>query len=333
MTMEDQMFAYRRAITGIVAAFALTAMTGVASAEYPTKPVTLVAPYGPGGASDLAARAVSATIPGYLGNGVLVVNRTGVAGVVGSTFVAKGRKDGYTVLLSRVGSQAAVPAINRKIPYKWDEFTFLGLLEKNPFVLCVTAGSPYKTFADLVAAIKGGKKLKYSTAGVGTLLHVAVIMLLDDLKLPANALVHVPFKGGGKAAAAVAGGHADIIFQNLSGVISHIQGKKIRALAISTPERAPTIPDVPTVAELGHPGLEAVVGWSGIWGPKGLPKEVTDKWVMALEKLSKDKAWNKMAKGLGSIPAIMKPEPTKEFVKNQYLKFKDVAERLGLVIK
>ncbi|MBT3659442.1 MAG: tripartite tricarboxylate transporter substrate binding protein [Rhodospirillaceae bacterium] len=327
------MFSTRRALTGIVAAFALTAIAGAASAEYPTKPITLVAPYGPGGASDLAARTVSATIPGYLGNGVLVVNRTGAAGVVGSTYVAKGKKDGYTVLLSRVGSQAAVPAINRKIPYKWDDFTFLGLLEKNPFVLCVNAGSPYKNFDDLIGAIKAGKKLKYATAGVGTLLHVAVIMLLDDLRLPANALTHIPFKGGGKAAAAVAGNHADIIFQNLSGVISHIQGKKLRAVAISTSKRAPTVPDVPTVAELGHPKLEAVVGWSGIWGPKGLPKEVVDKWVGSLEKLKKDKAWNKLTKGLGSIPSIMPPAETKAFVKNQYLAFKEVAERLGLVIK
>ena len=327
------MLLHRRALVALAAAFALSAFAGPANADYPKKPVTLVAPYGPGGAADLAARAVSATAPGYLGNGILVVNRTGAAGVVGSTFVAKGRKDGYTLLLSRVGSQAAVPAINRKIPYKWDDYTFLGLLEKNPFVLCVTANSPYKTFDDLKKAIKDGKKLRYATAGVGTLLHVAVVMLMDELKVPAKSLTHVPFKGGGKAAAAVAGGHADIIFQNLSGVISHIQGKKIRALAISTPKRAPTVPDVPTVAEVGYPGLEAVVGWSGIWGPKGLPKDVVDKWVMTLDKLSKDKAWNKMTKGLGSLPTIMKPEPTKAFVKNQYLKFKDVAERLGLVIK
>lgn len=327
------MFSCRRAFLGALSALTVLAMAGTAVATYPTKPITLVAPYGPGGASDLAARTLSATVPGYIGNSMLVVNRTGAAGVVGSNFVAKARKDGYTLLLSRVGSQAAVPAINRKIPYKWDDFTFLGLLEKNPFVLTVNAASPYKTFGDLVTAIKGGKKLKYATAGVGTLLHVAVIMLLDELKLPADSLTHIPFKGGGKAAAAVAGNHADIIFQNLSGVISHIQGNKLRALAISTPSRAPTVPDVPTVAELGYPGLEAVVGWSGLWGPKDLPDAVRDKWVAALGKLKGDKAWNKLTKGLGSIPAITSPAETKAFVENQYLKFKDVAERLDLVIR
>ncbi len=327
------MFSRRRVMTGALTALSVIAFAGAAVAEYPTKPITLVAPYGPGGASDLAARTLSATIPGYIGQGMLVVNRTGAGGVVGSNYVAKSKKNGYTLLLSRVGSQAAVPAINRKIPYKWDDFTFLGLLEKNPFVLCLNANSPYKDFASLAAAIKGGKKLKYASAGVGTLLHVAVIMLLDELKVKPENLIHVPFKGGGKAAAAVAGNHADIIFQNLSGVISHIQGKKLRAVAISTATRAPTVPDVPTVAELGHPGLEAIVGWSGLWGPKDLPKDIQDKWVGALQKLKKDKAWNKLTKGLGSIPAISSPADTKAFVENQYLKFKDVAERLNLVIR
>ena len=148
----------------IAAGAALLAMAAAASADYPTKPVTMVSPYGPGGAADLA---ISATP-------VLVVNRTGAAGVTGSTTVAKGRKDGYTVLLARVGSQAAVPAINRKIPYKWDEFTFLGLLELNPFVLVVNAESPLTSLDDLKAALAGGEKPSYSSAGVGTLLHVAM---------------------------------------------------------------------------------------------------------------------------------------------------------------
>ena len=100
-------------------------LSSAAYAAYPTKPVTLVSPYGPGGAADLAARTLSGTAPSYLGNGVLVVNRTGAAGVTGSTSVVKGKADGYTLLLARVGSQAAVPAINRKIPYKWDEYCLL----------------------------------------------------------------------------------------------------------------------------------------------------------------------------------------------------------------
>ena len=305
----------------------------VALADYPTKPVTLVSPYGPGGAADLAARTVSGTAPSYLGNGILVVNRTGAAGVTGSTSVAKGRKDGYTLLLARVGSQAAVPAINRKIPYTWDEFTFLGLLELNPFVLVVNADSPYQTLDDLKKALQSGEKLSYSSAGVGTLLHVAMVMTLDEFGLPQDSMKHVPYKGGGKAAAALVGGHVDAMFQNLSGVIGNIQAGKLRALAVTTPQRVASIKDVPTVSEAGYPGLETVVGWSGIWGPPGLPDEVTDKWVGVMGKLKEDKAWLKLTRGLGSVPYIQSPEDTRMFVQKQYEAFRELTERLGMTIK
>ena len=309
------------------------AMAASVSADYPTKPITMVSPYGPGGAADLAARTLAGTVPAYMGNAVLVVNRTGAAGVTGSTSVAKGRKDGYTVLLARVGSQAAVPAINRKIPYKWDEFTFLGLLELNPFVLVVNAESSVESLDDLKAALEGGEKLSYSSAGVGTLLHVAMNMVLDQYGMGPDAMKHVPYKGGGKAAAAVVGGHVDMMFQNLSGVISHIQAGKLRAIAVSTPERVASLPDVPTVAEAGYPALETVVGWSGVWGPPGMNQEAVDKWVEVLGKLKEDKAWIKLTQGLGSIPYVRSPEDTRAFVEKQYNAFRTLTEKLGMTIQ
>lgn len=334
------MFHFKPTVRSSAAALALAAMAAVAAlaagpaaADYPTKPVTLVSPYGPGGAADLAARTLSATAPGYLGNGVLVVNRTGAAGVTGSTSVVKGRKDGYTLLLARVGSQAAVPAINRKIPYRWDEYTFLGLLELNPFVLVVNADSPYRNLDDLKAAVAAGAKLSYSSAGIGTLLHVAMVMTLDEFGLPQEAMKHVPYKGGGKAAAALVGGHVDAMFQNLSGVIGNIQAGKLRALAVTTPKRVLSINDVPTVAEAGYPNLQTIVGWSGIWGPPGLPDEVVDKWVAVLGQLKTDAAWNKLTRGLGSVPSIRAPAETKAFVKAQYETFKELTERLGMTIR
>ena len=322
----------RKAVSILIGAATLAA-SGIVLAEYPTKPVTLVSPYGPGGAADLAARTLSATAPGYLGNGILVVNRTGAAGVSGSTTVAKGKPDGYTMLLARVGSQAAVPAINRTIPYAWDEFTFIGLLELNPFVLAVSADSPYNSLDDVKAAIEGGADLSYSSAGVGTLLHVAMVMTLDQFGMGADAMKHVPYKGGGKAAAAVVGGHVDMLFQNLSGVISNIQAGKLKALAVTTPERVLSIKDVPTVSEAGYPELQAVVGWSGLWGPPGLPDEVVTKWVGVLDKVSEDKAWLKLTKSLGSIPYVQPPAETKTFVEKQYLAFKTLTEKLGMTIK
>ena len=322
-----------RMLVCAAAGAACLALSGAALADYPAKPVTLVSPYGPGGAADLAARTIAGTAPAYLGQAVLVVNRTGAAGVTGSTTVAKGRPDGYTLLLARVGSQAAVPAINRKIPYTWDEFTFLGLLELNPFVLVVNADSPIQSLDDVKAAASGGEKPSYASAGVGTLLHVAMVMVLDQFGLPQDAMKHVPYKGGGKAAAAVVGGHVDMMFQNLSGVIGNIRAGKLRALAVSTPERVAAIPDVPTVAEAGYPALETVVGWSGVWGPPGMDRAAADKWVEVLGKLKDDKAWNRLTRGLGSIPSVRGPEETRAFVENQYEAFRTLTEKLGMTIR
>lgn len=325
---------HRRRITRLVATIAAAmVLSGAVSAEYPTKPIKLIAPYGPGGASDLAARTLSSSVPAYLGNAMIVTNRAGAAGVTGSTYVARGRPDGYTLLLARVGSQVGVPAINTRIPYKWNDFTFLGLLELNPFVLVVNPEGRFKSFADLEKAVKAGDKVSYSSAGVGTLLHIAVAVFADALGADFNRLKHVPYKGGGKAAAAVVGGHTDISFQNLSAVVGAIQSGQLRALAVTTKERFKAIPDVPTVSELGHPKLEAIVGWSGLYGPPGLPEEVVAKWVDVLQKVKEDKSWNRFTTRLGSIPAISSPAEMESFARAQFDTFRDITSRLGMTIR
>ena len=316
-----------------IAAVATVGVIGSAHAEYPDKPVTLVVPYGPGGAADLAARIIGNEAPEYLGNNVLVVNQAGAGGVVGSTMVFSAPKDGYTLLMSRVGSQATVPAMNETIPYKWDDYTMLGIVETNPFAIAVKADSPYKTFADLAAAIKGGERLTYSSAGVGTLLHMAVLITLDDLGVDADALIHVPFKGGGAATTAVVTGNADFIFHNLSGLIGPIQSKQMRALMVTTPDRVAKLPDTPTAEEVGHPGLGAVIGWSGIWGPKDMDEAAAAKWVSTIDSLSKDESWLKATTDLGSIPSIMSPDDTKVFVEKQFNSFRKVADKLGMVVR
>lgn len=313
---------------GIGALSALAVCLPAMAADYPSRPITLVAPYGPGGASDLHARVVAGTATAYLKQAVLAVNKTGAAGVVGSNFVVRAKKDGYTLLSARVGSQAGVPAFNPSIPYKWDDFTFLGLTERNPFVLVVNSKSPIKTFKEFEAAIKGGKLKSYASAGVGTLLHLATLVMADDMGVDPNSLTHIPYKGGGKARAAVVGNQVEFLWQNLSGVIGAIRAGQVRALAVTTKKRVASVPDVPTVSELGYPNMETIIGWSGIFGPPGLPKPVVDKWVDVLASLKKDKAFNKLIKNLGSIPDIRSPDATKEFVKNQYETFKKVVAKI-----
>jgi tripartite-type tricarboxylate transporter receptor subunit TctC len=322
-----------RFLSAVFAFVSVVTISNPAQAAYPSKPVTLVSPFGRGGAADMAARALSEAAPEHLGKAISIVYRTGAAGATGSNLVAKSKPDGYTLLLARVGPQATVPAIYRKLPYKWDDFTFLGLLEQNPFVLTVNANSPYQTFDELKKALQKGKRLSYSSAGFGSLLHLGVLVLLDDLGLKPSTLKHIPFHGGGKAATAVVKGDVDILFQNLSGVIGRIQKGKLRALAVTTKERVPLLPNVPTFAQLGYPNMELIVGWSALYGPKNLPEEVTDKWRAVLQSIAKDQSWLITTQSLGSIPMIMNPSNTEEYVKKQYNTFKEVTQRLGLTIE
>lgn len=308
--------------------------TTMAQADYPTKPVTLVAPYGPGGASDLAARTLSAVAPNYIGQPVVVINRTGAGGVVGSTFVARSKADGYTLLLSRVGCNGVAPAINTKTPYTWDGFTFLGLLELNPVVYVVQSESPFKSLGDVVAAIKKSPgKYSYSTSGPTTILNMGFQKLLGDAGLASGAVKMIPYKGGGGAKTALLGGHVDFLCINLSTVIDQVQAGKLRALAVTTPERFQMIPDVPTVKEAGYPELEVIIGWSGLWGPPKLPDDVVNRWTAALQQVSKDKAWDKMTRSLGSMPYIKPPAETEAFVKKQFMVYRELGEKLGLLIK
>ena len=321
----------------VVAGAALAVLSSTAyAADYPSKPITLVAPYSAGGASDMASRTMASVLPSYLNQPVLVVNRTGAGGVTGSTFVNKAKPDGYTLLLARIGSQSVSPAMKANIPYKYDDFTMLAVIELNP-VICATASSkPYKTMKDLIDAVKAKPgELSFSSAGVGSMLHVAVPLVLSlmDVKNPKDAMNHIPYKGGGAAATAAVGGHVDLVCTNSSALASHIAGGKLRPLMITTKERQAVAKDAPTARELGFPQIEVLVGWSGIYGPPGMDPAVAKKIRDALQLVKKDKAWNKSTKALGSVPHILDEAETKKFVDDQFTAFNTLVSDLGMKIE
>ncbi len=312
------------------------AATAAQAANYPKKPITLVAPYGAGGASDMASRTMASVLPKYVGQPVMVVNRTGAGGVTGSTFVNKSKADGYTLLLARIGSQSVSPAMKVNIPYKYDDFTMLAVIELNPVICATAASKPYKTMKDLIAAVKAKPgELSYSSAGVGSMLHVAVPLVLREMgvKDPKNAMNHIPYKGGGNAATAAVGGHVDLVCTNSSALSGHIAGGKLRPLMITTKERQPVAPTAPTARELGFPKVEVLVGWSGIYGPPGMDAATAGKLRDAFQKVKKDKAWNKFTKALGSVPYILDGPGTKKFVDDQFNAFSSLVNELGMRIE
>jgi tripartite-type tricarboxylate transporter receptor subunit TctC len=219
-----------------LSALMVVAAMPVAADQYPDKPVLVVAPFTAGGDSDLAARNLTAMFPKYTGQNGVVLNKVGASGAIGSEYVKKAAPDGYTLLLARVGSQATLPALKPDLTYKWNDFTFLGLLELNPYVCAVRADSPYKTFGELVEGIrKNPGKLKYSTAGVGTIHEMGPQMLFDILNLGKDGGIQIPYKGGGDATVALMSGEVDLNCTNLGTALSFIKSGQLRALMTTTP--------------------------------------------------------------------------------------------------
>jgi len=318
----------------VMAAAAAAFISSAWAGPYPERPVTLVVPFAAGGDADLAARNLAPVAQRLLGQPVVVANKAGASGAIGSQAVRDAAPDGYTLLVARVGSNAVLPALKPDLGWKWDDFTFLGLLELNPFVCFVNADSPYKSLGDLTRAIKANPgKLNYSSSGAGTILHLAPLMIFQSLGLGEDAAVHVAYKGGSEAALAVISRNVDFSCGNLTSTLGLIRGGKVRALVTTTPERVKDIPDVPTAREAGYPELEAIIGWSALYGPPRLPREVVARWADALASAAKDPARLAGEERIGSIPRVLPPEETRRYVGDQVRAYEKLGRQLHLELK
>ena len=204
---------------------------------------------------------------------MVVVNKPGAAGVLGTTVAFRSKPDGQTLLIGRVANAAIIPALNKTIQYKWDSFVFLGLLDLNPLVVVVHRDSPYKTLRDLADAIKANPgKLTFSMAGALNIQEIASYMLLHAVGLGKDGAVSVlPFQSDAAGKNAILGGHVDFGAINLAAAFDQLgEGGKLRALAVTTDKRLPKYPDIPTVREAGFPELENILGWNARHGIKGL---------------------------------------------------------------
>lgn len=321
-------------LTCLTAVLLIFAPFAAVAQQYPVRPLLIVAPFSAGGDSDLAARNLAAVLPKYIGQNVVVINKVGASGAIGSEYVKNASPDGYALLLARVGSQATLPALKPDLSYKWNDFTFLGILELNPYVCAVRAEAPYKTFGELVEGIrKNPGKLKYSTAGIGTIHEMGPQMLFDAQKLGKEAAIQIPYKGGGEAATALVGRHVDFGCSNIGTVLGFIKAGQLRALVTTTPERYKEIPDVPTAKEAGFPMLERIIGWSALYGPPRMDAKLVRFWGDALQKVARDTQWVGATERIGSVPRIMSPADTAKFVKEQYDTYDRLGKSLGIVLK
>ncbi len=323
---------FNRTLAGCLAGCALTATAQ--THPYPDQPVTLVIPFSPGGDADGAARALAMVAQKALGQPLVPVNRAGASGGIGSIAVRNAKPDGYTLLIARVGPQAVLPALQSTAGYKWNDFTFIGLLELNPYVCVTRAESPIKTMKDLVDSLRARPgKLNYSTSGPATILNFGPQLLFDVLKLGKDAAVQIAYKGGGEAALAVLSGDVDFSCGNLSSMMGNIKGGKLRAFVTTTPERVKDLPDVPTARESGYPQLEAIVGWSALYGPPGMSKELVERWAATLNTAAKDPQWITATEKAGSIPRVLSPAETEKFAAEQYAVYERLGRQLQIELK
>lgn len=318
-----------------MALLAAGAVGAYAGDAYPNRPITVVAPYSAGGDSDLAARNFAAAAEKALGTPVIVVNKPGASGLIGSEFVKNAAPDGYTLLLARPGSQAILPAIlPSKTRYKWDDFTFVGLLELNAYGCFVKGSSPYHDFKEFAQALKtNGAQMNYGTAGVLTTNDMGPRQLFKELNLGATVPTQLPYKGTGEATVSLMGGQSQFACGSVGSFIPMLKSGQLRALMVTTPQRLAWLPDVPTAREVGVPSMEGITGWSGIYAPRGTPPEIVKKLADAMATFAKDERWLKGTENTGSVPFLKGPEETRKFAHDQYALYRSLGESLAIIDK
>lgn len=332
MAIRATMWRPLAAATWLVASLALA---GTSAAQgYPQRAVTLVTPFSVGGDADLAARNLAAVAQQYLGQPLVVLNRAGANGAIGSQYVKDADPDGYTLLMARVGSQAILPALQPSLAYRWDDFTFLGLLELNPYVCAVPQKSPYRTLSELIAAIRAKPGvLNYATTGPATVLNLGPQLLFDVLGVSATAAMPITYKGSGEATLAALSGQVDFVCTNYAPISGPLHDGRLRALVTTTPQRLQSLPDVPTAKEAGFPQLEVITGWSALYGPPRMAPQAVRKWAEVLRGVSSDRAWNDGTRRLGSVPDVRAAGPTREFVQAQVQVYEKLGRATGISLK
>jgi tripartite-type tricarboxylate transporter receptor subunit TctC len=306
----------------------LALLTGVVEGQtYPSRPIRLIVPFPPGGSNDIVARMVATQLGERLGQQVVVDNRGGAGGVLGSDLAAKSPPDGYTLLLISV-AYAFGPALYKNLPYDPERaFAPVGILGSGAAALTVHPSLPVNTVQELIALAKAKPgTLNYASAGVGSLQHLACALFMIQAGID---VVHVPYKGGGPAMADVIAGQAQIVMPSLIQVVPHIKSGRLRVLGTSGTRRSAVLPDVPTISESGVPGYEAH-NWWGILAPAGTPAPVVEKLHKDLTSVLSSRETEKRFETEGAEVVRMTPAEFGRFISAELVKWSRVAREVGI---
>ena len=311
-----------KAIRCMLAACLLAAAAS-AQAAFPERPITLVVPYAPGGSADALARVLAVRVGEKLGTSVIVDNKPGASGTIGASFAAKAAPDGYTVLYDAT-PYSINPHLFPRMPYARNALQPLALVSLAPNIVIVRAESPVKNVKDLVdrAKAKPGK-INFASGGSGTVQRLAAELLRQRLGLD---MVHVGYKSGGPAIVDVMGGQVDFMFSTIAASYPLVSSGKLRALAVSSPQRSARLPEVPTLGETIAPGYEAYE-WNGLLLPAGTPASIADKLHKAVVEVLKDDEVKRRFVDVGVQPIGSTPSEFADFLKKEDAKWAEVIRK------
>ena len=295
-------------------AFCTVSPSAMAQAAYPSKPITLVVTYPPGGGADAMARLIAPKMGEALGQTIVIENKPGAGGQIGAAAVAKSAPDGYTLMLD-ASSFSVNPSLYPKLPYDSSKaFQPVGVVALFPNVVLVNANFAAKSIADLIAAAgKTKDAVSYASSGNGSAQHLAGALFESAAKVD---MVHVPYKGGGPALNDVISGQVPLIFGNLASTLQHVQSGKLRALAVTSGKRSPILPDVPTLNESGLRGTE-IYEWNAVFAPSNTPEPVMKKLSAAFQQALESPEVKARVAQLGGEIQKGTPEQAKKFIEQQ----------------
>jgi len=317
-----------KVIARVLSGLALVCAAGLSAAQgYPDKPIRLIVPFPPGGGTDVLAREAALKVAKNTGWNIVTENRPGSGGNIGVDAVAKSAADGYSLVLGQTSNLAINPTLYAKLPYDPEkDLTAIGLVADAPLVLVVPANSPLKSFDDMLAAARAKPELlTYASSGNGTVAHLAAVQLQNAASIK---LTHIPYKGAAQASNDLIGGQIDMYLSSVPTLIGHIRNGKMRALAVTAAQRASDLPDVPTIAERGYPGFEAVT-WFGLAAPAGVPKEIVQRLNAEFNKALQTPDLSQKYQEQGARVLTSTPEDFAKLIHNDRIRWAKIVKDSG----